>query len=393
MKKINVLFIGCTNDQGGAPKSMIMMIKYLYNNHNINPIVVTSLNDGIVNRFCLEYNIKCYVVNYKECCFSKGKNFIKTCIKTNFKNKKEYEKNHTLELDKISIIIEKEKIDIIHTNVNRFTLGCELGKKYNIPNIIHLREFADKDYNVTYYNKNIYKYFNDNCNKFIAISNTIKDYWSSKGIDKNKIVTIYNGFEIKDNFKLNNIDYKKGIKAVFVGNIAHNKGQIQVLKCINKLPKEIREKIHVDFYGSYGKRNKLYIEPYLKLNHLNKYISFKGYINDVENLLSNYNLGFMCSKSEGFGRVTVDYMLNGIPVIASNTGANPEIIINRKTGFIYKYNDINDLTNKIIDVYNCKKINEVVKEARNTSIEKYNVIKSADEIYKVYVELLHSYKK
>lgn len=393
MKNINVLFIGCTSDHGGAPKSMLQMIKYLFKFNNVNPIVITPLHDGIINNFCSENNIKCYEVDYLECGFCKGKNFIKTFVKKTILYKVIYNKKHQSELEIISKIVENEKIDVIHTNVNRFTLGCDLGRKYNIPNIIHLREFADKDYNVIYYDKKIYNYFNDNCDKFIAISDVVKRHWVNKGIDDNKISIIYNGFEVPEVEKLKNINYDNGIRAIFVGNVMPTKGQLQVLKSINKLPKEVKEKFHVDFYGLYGRKAKMYLQPYIILHRLNKYVTFKGYVNNVEKVISNYNLGFMCSRSEAFGRVTIDYMLNGIPVIASNTGANPEIIKDKKNGFLYKYNDINDLSKKIIEVYNCKNIDNVVQYAYDNAVRKYDTIKSADKIYKVYEELLKDVKK
>ena len=35
----------------------------------------------------------------------------------------------------------------------------------------------------------------------------------------------------------------------------------------------------------------------------------------------------MLSKNEAFGRVTVEYMLQNLLVIATNTGANSELVI------------------------------------------------------------------
>jgi glycosyltransferase involved in cell wall biosynthesis len=46
------------------------------------------------------------------------------------------------------------------------------------------------------------------------------------------------------------------------------------------------------------------------------------------------NIGLMCSRDEAFGRVTIEFMLHKMPVIASNSGANPELVINRINGDI-----------------------------------------------------------
>ena len=72
-----------------------------------------------------------------------------------------------------------------------------------------------------------------------------------------------------------------------------------------------------------------------------------GYREDVCSLLHEYDCGVMCSRSEGFGRVTAEYMMAGLPVIASDTGANPELVNEGQTGLFYRWGDTSDLAKKI----------------------------------------------
>ena len=51
----------------------------------------------------------------------------------------------------------------------------------------------------------------------------------------------------------------------------------------------------------------------------------------------------MLSNNEAFGRVTVEYMLQNLAVIAANTGANPEIISKNEIGLLYKHGEPEDL--------------------------------------------------
>ncbi len=55
----------------------------------------------------------------------------------------------------------------------------------------------------------------------------------------------------------------------------------------------------------------------------------------------------MCSRMEAFGRVTVEALKAGLPVIGSNSGGTTEIIENNTNGVIFKYNNTNSLTNAI----------------------------------------------
>ena len=64
----------------------------------------------------------------------------------------------------------------------------------------------------------------------------------------------------------------------------------------------------------------------------------------------------MCSRSEGFGRVTAEYMMAELPVLASDTEANPELIREGIDGYLYKFNDIEDMTDKAMKIISSSNI-------------------------------------
>jgi len=52
----------------------------------------------------------------------------------------------------------------------------------------------------------------------------------------------------------------------------------------------------------------------------------------------------MSSKSEAFGLVTIEAMKLSIPVIGRASGANIELITNGFNGFLYKPNNIDEIS-------------------------------------------------
>ena len=78
------------------------------------------------------------------------------------------------------------------------------------------------------------------------------------------------------------------------------------------------------------------LENYIKANGL-KEAELMGFVEDVPVLLKQCDVGVICSEYEGFGLVTVEYMLNAMPVIGYRSGATPEIIEEHATGFLYKH--------------------------------------------------------
>ena len=102
----------------------------------------------------------------------------------------------------------------------------------------------------------------------------------------------------------------------------------------------------------------------------------------------------MCSKAEGFGRVTAEYMHAGLGVIASDCGANPELIQNEKTGLLYNKVDTTSLTKKIMEYYqnrelliSCARDGQWI--AKNTFTQEIN----ARYIYCLYNEILGKEKE
>ena len=55
----------------------------------------------------------------------------------------------------------------------------------------------------------------------------------------------------------------------------------------------------------------------------------------------------VCSNREAFGRVTVEAMFAGNPVLAADSGANIELVQDKKNGRIYKNKDLVDLAEKM----------------------------------------------
>ncbi|MEC5270232.1 hypothetical protein P9G49_14555 [Heyndrickxia coagulans] len=146
-------------------------------------------------------------------------------------------------------IVDFNNVDLIYTNVNRIDLGAILSKKFQLPHVWHIREFGDLDYDLISLKKDYIKYMNENTNVFLSISNAVKEAWIRKGINKQKIKMIYDGID------MNNIPpkiYKKSnfVNIIFAGSISETKQQIQLINALKQFPTDLRNSIHVDFFGT-----------------------------------------------------------------------------------------------------------------------------------------------
>ena len=62
---------------------------------------------------------------------------------------------------------------------------------------------------------------------------------------------------------------------------------------------------------------------------------------------SQADVALVCSRAEAFGRITIEAMKYGLPVIASNVGGNVELIKDGETGVLYEYGSIQSMEEKI----------------------------------------------
>ena len=60
----------------------------------------------------------------------------------------------------------------------------------------------------------------------------------------------------------------------------------------------------------------------------------------INDFRKNMDVGIVASRSEAFGRTTIEGMLSQMLIIASNAGSNIELINDGKNGFLYElHND------------------------------------------------------
>jgi glycosyltransferase involved in cell wall biosynthesis len=229
----------------------------------------------------------------------------------------------------------------------------------------------------------------NNAAKFIAISDAVKAEWIKKGIAEGKIIRIYNGIDSA----LYKPECKKResiLRLVIVGHIQLNKGQHQLIESIAKLPNEIKSNICLELLGEgYPDYIKLLMKRIKELN-LENQVNLGGYKKDIPQILSSYDIGVTCSKSEGFGRISVEYMLAGLAVIASDTGANPEIVTDNIDGRIYRYGDAGHLAQVITDLYNDREeLERLAANGRQKAESQFSITGCAGEVHALYQESLN----
>lgn len=120
-------------------------------------------------------------------------------------------------------------------------------------------------------------------------------------------------------------------------------------------------------------------------------VRFLGKLEAVEEVLSVADLFIMPSEKESFGLAALEAMACEVPVISSNTGGLPELMINGKTGFMANVGDVAEMSQKallILDDENLPTFKaEALKRAKHFDVE--NVLPLYEKYYQAIVDKSH----
>lgn len=381
---MKILYFMNNDGQGGAALALYDLIVELKKKEDVEIVVVTGKKNEL-NKMLTDIGIENYTAKFR--------NFMSSSKKPEWIWKILLRLRHDLSFyiakREIEQIIDFSTIDIIHSNLNRIDIGAYFAKKYNKKHVWHIREHAKGDFELIPIYKNYISYMNSFDSQFIAISKSVMDIWRKRGIKNDNIRLIYDGVKVNQLQKCKE-KQKDHLKIIFIGGYNGNKGQEYLIDAIATIDKEIINSLSIDFYGSGLEEKKSYLEEKIKSNKLEEIITLNSYNPDICSKIPEYDVGINCSTAEGFGRVTVEYMMAGLCVIASDQGANTELITDKETGLLYEYENEIDLANKVRYVYNnLAKCKLMGKNAKIRAIEKFSIETHSTNVYHLYQELIN----
>lgn len=283
-------------------------------------------------------------------------------------------------------------VDIVHSNSSREDLGALIAKKHRIPLIWHIREFGDLDFSCYSYRYGYIRFMNKRAARMLAVSDAVRRSWIDRGIAPEKIKTVYNGVDDAVAAKETACRNKEQqTRFLMMGSVSDTKGQWQVIDALGRMDKEQRADVLVDIVGGVGKQYQEKLCQKIHAFGLDGHVRFLGYQKDYYRAACQYDCGLMCSRAEGFGRVTAEYMMAGIPVIASDAGANPELVTNGENGLLYRWADVDDLKEKMLWMCRHPKERERMgTTARRHAAERFSAKRNAQAVFQEYETLMRS---
>lgn len=276
--------------------------------------------------------------------------------------------------------VKSLEIDLIHTHTaNGHTVAFYASLFGCRPPIIVSKR---TDFEV----KSPWKFNNKSVAKVLCVSNKIKEIAASRITDKEKLVTVYSGINPK-RFDTEQEDLKDVYNLQgkpLIGNcsaIAQQKDYFTFLKVAKRMPEA---NFIIIGSGPMEKEIKAYAAELEVQNVL-----FTGFLKDIEKKLSSLDCFLITSETEGLGTSILDAMLCEVPVVATNAGGIPEIVINRKTGMLSEVRDVDSLVKDCKEVLSRESLRkDLVQEAKKMVLENFIDMKTAEKTHSIYQDVL-----
>ena len=307
----------------------------------------------------------------------------------------------------LSLLIIFFKINIVHARSRAPAWSCYIAC------LITNRIFVTTFHGTYNFKSKLKKFYNSvmlRAKLTIAGSNFIFNHISENYTEyltrEKKLRVIFRGINI-DYYNQKNISILKqerlkqewGLSSnlftiLLPGRLTYWKGQEKFIEALNILIEDYNiTNFQAIMLGS-NQGRKVYSKKLINLVErysLNKKVKF---INHCKEMPLAYSLADVVVSAsiepEAFGRVAVEAQSMGKPIIASNIGGSKETVLNKKSGFLYQFDDPRELAKSLNVVIQLsqEELKSMGNEGRKNITKKFDVETMCDTNLSEYKKLL-----
>lgn len=296
-------------------------------------------------------------------------------------------------------LIQKEGIDIIHTNSIMIIPGAMIAAMRGIPHIWHIHEAPGGPTLLQKIQALMLLYIGKHV---IAVSEFIKEQWNTINHNlQSKMVIIHNGIDLNQFYPGidgSSVRNELGISATqsligVIGRISYRKGQHVF---IHAIPSIIQKFPHARFLivGDVFPDHELEYVSLKKMisdNGLKGYVIISQYKENISQVIAALDVLVLPSiMNEAFPTILLEAMASAKPVVATACGGAEEIITDRKDGVIIPMNDPDSLSSAISYILQNPDYAESIGKAGRVKMEQelsiQNFVQRFSELYASIVQ-------
>ncbi len=373
--KINILYLHETAKISGAENSLLNLVRNL-DKDKFTPYFVLP-EQGALGEELKEQGIPVEIIPFPK--IRHGLGVVRT-------------------VRKLIGLIRGQHIRVLHSNSIRTHIYAALAAKYlGIPCIWHQRNMLQKEI------IDLDRLFSFLADKIVCNSAAVARRFMAGGRLPEKVLVVFNGVDtnmfnpgidssvVRQEFGIAFGEIVVGIASRFNSQKGHE-AFFEAARIIVSQENGLKDKIKFLVVGGAVFSEDEFREKYLKelavkMGIKNKVI-FTGYRRDMPLVYAAMDIFVLTSDAEACGRVVLEAMASGKPVIGTDSGGTPEMLKDGVTGFLFKTNNTEDLARKIVSLSeNRIRAGQMGEAGRKFAEDNFRIEFNARKIEKIYLEL------
>lgn len=301
-------------------------------------------------------------------------------------------------------IIKTEKPDVVHTHTSKAgILGRIAAKIARVPLIIHTPHghvfFGHFGPILSKIFLRVERLFGPLTDRVVVLTDgESRDYQDLNVYPRDKLVKIHSGVDI-DKFKrvpVSAVEKKRSLGLPqnvpvvgFIGWLLPIKGPMHLLKAMEDVWQDHEDTILV-FTGK-GDLDVDLRSAALRTG-ANGRVNFLGWRSDIDQIMPIFDILVLPSLNEGMGRVLVEAMAAGKPIVASSVGGIPELVKHDHNGLLVPPGDEKALAAGIKLLINSPERAKMMGQCGRRLCNQFSVDAMVEKIDKLYRALFKSHR-
>jgi len=238
-----------------------------------------------------------------------------------------------------------------------------------------------------------WKYNHPSIVKIVCVSDAIKEITGRDIRNKSLLTTVHSGVDLS-RFENKQIEgrlrkeYNIDAATWLVGNVAALAPHKDYFTFIDAVEILVKSGLNARYFiiGKGHLREEL--EAYIRSKQLGAHIIFTGFRTDIPEVLPELDVFLITSETEGLGTSIIDAFASKVPVVATNAGGIPELVVPRKTGLLSEVRDAASLAQQVTELLNDAALRQSLVEGAWQKALTFSREATAEKTAQIYRELL-----
>jgi glycosyltransferase involved in cell wall biosynthesis len=224
-------------------------------------------------------------------------------------------------------LLRRQPVDVLHThNTKALFYGAPAARMAQVPVLVHTRH--GQRFGASQLHTSVFRMLTRLADRVVCVSRDSAGLSESEGIGRSRLCTIWNGIDVR---RFTYSGPLPGGPAIMVGRLSQEKDVATLIRAAALARKAFPEfRLQIAGEGKCAAD----LQRLSSELELNGSIDFLGEVYNVPELLAKSSLLVLPSLTEGISLTLLEAMARGLPVVATQVGGNPEVVLDGETGYL-----------------------------------------------------------